>query len=520
MFKKVICHLLIVAVIALNTGCASILNGKNQKVLVMTGASDASVFINDVKQGTGANVITKMARDFNPKQIKVERPGYKPEYSVHRQSKRSWLYIVSWIPFVVVYFLPPLLDRGPKAYNYTKETSLSAKRKVSSKGTDQKFMILKNINFDVKSEDFSIERIDYKRFKKGKSSKSGDQTTSKEDIVVDNSIFSSALNAALFETGFIDTTESLLKSRSNNTYVNARVTKLKFTTITSYKGFYNRSLICETTIDWEFMDKYNQVKVKKSSTAKSGEFCEYSSASKDDDKMNVIQRAVQDAITNSFYEVLEQPATAEWMKSTSDAVTTEKLELVEIKRGTLAKDMKGSIEATTVILTNKGHGSGCVIGTEGYIVTSFHVVATVDSAIKVAFKDGDTAIAKVVRVSEFSDLALLKVNKTCKFAFNVNAKPDFEVADEVFAIGTPASVELGQTVSKGIISGIRKEDGGLELIQTDVSVNPGNSGGALVKRDGTFIGVVNAKISGKGLEGLGFCTPAGQILDQLKVKFK
>ncbi|MBL7923966.1 MAG: trypsin-like peptidase domain-containing protein, partial [Bacteroidia bacterium] len=463
MWNKLISLTLAVAILLLTNGCASVLNGRTQTVMVKTGASDAVVYVNDQRQGSGSMVRTRMARDFNPKQIKVERPGYKPEYAVHRQTKKSWLYIVSWIPFGVFYLLPPLLDRGPKAYNYTSETGLSTHRKVNSKASDQKYMVLKNVNFDVKGEDFIIEKIDFKRFKKGKSSKSGDQTNLNEDIKVDNSIFSNALNAALFETGFIDTSGSILKSRTNNTYVNARVSKMKFITITSYKGYYNRSLICETTIDWEFMDKYSQVKVKKTSTAKSGEFCEYAnvlSSKNDEDKLNVIQRAVQDAITNSFYEVIDQSATREWLKVSSDSAGMVRYEPLQIQRGNVARDMKSSIEATTVILTDKGHGSGCVVGTEGYVVTSFHVIAGVDSAIKVAFKDGDTAIATVIRSSEYADLALLKVKKTCKFAFMVSQKPDFEVADEVFAIGTPASVELGQTVSKGIVSGLRKEDAG------------------------------------------------------------
>lgn len=295
---------------------------------------------------------------------------------------------------------------------------------------------------------------------------------------------------------------------------------MNFTQVVSYKGSYNRSLICQATINWEFLDKYGQVKFKKTSTAKSGEFCTYSSgASSSDGQLNVIQSAVQDAISNSFFDVLADPKAKEFLKS-SDVSTTIALETLNINRGKLVTDMKSGVEATTVILTNKGHGSGCVVGTDGYIVTSFHVVAGVDSTLKVAFKDGDTAVATIVRTSELADLALLKVKKTCIYAFNVTLTPDFEVADEVFAIGTPASVELGQTVSKGIISATRKEVGGVELIQTDVSVNPGNSGGSLLKRDGTFIGVVNAKISGKGLEGLGFCTPASQIIKELKVNFK
>ncbi len=520
MFKKAISYLLIVSIIFMSNGCASILNGKFQKVQVYTGSSESSVYVNDVKQGSGTVVKSRMQRDFYPKQIKVERPGYKPVYAVHRQSKRSPLKILSFVPFMALFIFTPLLDRFPKAFDYAKSMNLEVDRKVNSKDSTQKYMVLKNVKFDVKKEDFTIEKIDYKRFKKGKNSKKGDTEKYEEDIAVDNSIFSNALNAALYDAGYIDTSGVILKSKMNNTYVNASVSKMKFTQVVSYKGSYNRSLICLATIDWEFLDKYDQVKFKKTSTAKSGEFCTYSSGGQSSNQqLNVIQSAVQDAISNSFYDVLADPKAKDFLKS-SDINPAIALETLNIPRGKLVTDMKSGVEATTVILTNKGHGSGCVVSTDGYIVTSFHVVAGVDSTLKVAFKDGDTAVAVIVRSSELADLALLKVKKTCKYAFNVTLNPDFEVADEVFAIGTPASVELGQTVSKGIISATRKEVGGVELIQTDVSVNPGNSGGSLLKRDGTFIGVVNAKISGKGLEGLGFCTPAAQIIKELKINFK
>ena len=523
MFKSLISYTLIASILFLSSGCASILNGKYQTVMVHTGASDAVVYVNNKKQGTGSDVRAKMQRDYGAKQVKVERPGYKSEYLVHRQSKKSGLVILSWIPFGIFYLVPPLMDRGPKSFNYTKEVTLKNSRKVNSKNADQKYVIMKNINFDVKKEDFLVESIDYKRFKKGKSSKSGDRSTLGEDIKVDNSIFSTALNNALLESGFIDTTAGVLKTKMNTTYVNARVSKMKFTTVNSYKGYYNRSIICESTIDWEFMDKYDQVKFKKTVVGKSGEFCSFPDEnlnSKEGQEMSVIQRVVQDAITNSFYELLDNKEAKEWLKVVPDSLGKSTLPVLTINRGTAVKDIKSAMEATTVIMTNKGHGSGCVVGSDGYIVTSFHVVANVDSNIKVLFNNGDTVLAKVERISEISDLALLKVKRTCKASYLISETPAYEIADEVFAVGTPAAIDLGQTVSKGIISGIRKETNGVELIQTDVSVNPGNSGGALIKRDGTFVGVVNAKISGGGMEGLGFCTPAKQIISELKLNFK
>ena len=78
-------------------------------------------------------------------------------------------------------------------------------------------------------------------------------------------------------------------------------------------------------------------------------------------------------------------------------------------------------------------------------------------------------------------------------------------------------MELSQTVSKGIVSAIRKSGDKHTIIQTDVSVNPGNSGGPLLKLPGVFIGVVNSKISGGRIEGLGFCTPVSDVIEFLKL---
>ncbi|MFZ9055260.1 MAG: trypsin-like peptidase domain-containing protein, partial [Flavobacteriales bacterium] len=75
------------------------------------------------------------------------------------------------------------------------------------------------------------------------------------------------------------------------------------------------------------------------------------------------------------------------------------------------------------------------------------------------------------------------------------------------------------SVTKGIISGKRK-DGNRTLIQTDVSISPGNSGGALIDSDGTLIGVVNEKVLGTGVEGIGFAIPAAVLSEALMLEFK
>jgi len=88
------------------------------------------------------------------------------------------------------------------------------------------------------------------------------------------------------------------------------------------------------------------------------------------------------------------------------------------------------------------------------------------------------------------------------------------------AIGTPEKIEFGQSLSKGIISGIRKTNN-LDFIQTTAKINIGNSGGALTsKKNGALIGIINTKLLGVGIEDLGFATPASKIKKGLNITFK
>ena len=161
-------------------------------------------------------------------------------------------------------------------------------------------------------------------------------------------------------------------------------------------------------------------------------------------------------------------------------------------------------------------GSGVIITSDGYIITNFHVVANADK-LTVIDREGKEYAAKLIRKNESLDLALLKIEKAnFKKTYVIPSAKNYTIGDDIFVIGTPTSVELGQTISKGIISGNRTFDQN-NFIQTDASVNGGNSGGALTKKSGELIGIVNAKISGLGVEGLGFSIPAELIITGLSI---
>lgn len=169
---------------------------------------------------------------------------------------------------------------------------------------------------------------------------------------------------------------------------------------------------------------------------------------------------------------------------------------------------------------SQGAGSGVIISKDGYIVTNNHVVSGATS-LKVTTTDGTEYDASVVGNDSQTDLAVIKVDANNLQAATLGDSDILQVGDPAIAIGNPLG-ELGGTVTTGIISAtdrqITIDDETMTLLQTDAAINPGNSGGGLFNADGNLIGIVNAKESSTGIEGLGFAipiTPAQDIITEL-----
>ena len=123
----------------------------------------------------------------------------------------------------------------------------------------------------------------------------------------------------------------------------------------------------------------------------------------------------------------------------------------------------------------------------------------------------------VVRVNKFRDLALLKVTKTFEKAFVVSSTKTFKNMQDAYTIGAPKSLELGQSISAGVISNERKANNN-NLLQLGMSVNSGNSGGPLFDATGILHGVIVSKLVGENTEGVSFAIPSYLIEEYLKIK--
>lgn len=164
-----------------------------------------------------------------------------------------------------------------------------------------------------------------------------------------------------------------------------------------------------------------------------------------------------------------------------------------------------------------GSGSGVLFGytdNMSFIVTCHHVIEGCN-AFEIVLSNGEILKAQLVGGDDKSDIAVLSVDKTnLTYVSWFNDTDTLRLGSTVICIGNPLGTLPG-SVSTGVVSYLNREIqvdayNSMKLIQTDVAINSGNSGGGLFNAAGALIGIVNAKYSSTGIEGLGFAIPANQ----------
>lgn len=170
----------------------------------------------------------------------------------------------------------------------------------------------------------------------------------------------------------------------------------------------------------------------------------------------------------------------------------------------------------------RGVGSGFIISADGYVMTNAHVVDGADE-VYVTLTDKREFKAKIVGADKRTDVALVKIDGANLPRLTLGDSDKIRVGEWVIAIGSPFG--LDNSVTAGIISAKARDTGDyLPLIQTDVAVNPGNSGGPLINMRGEVVGI-NSQIYSRsgGYMGISFAVPideAMRVTEQLKATGK
>ncbi len=171
-------------------------------------------------------------------------------------------------------------------------------------------------------------------------------------------------------------------------------------------------------------------------------------------------------------------------------------------------------DAVVTVSAGMGHGSGFVIS-ENLILTNHHVVGE-SKSVAIKFSNGLQLIGKVIASNLGRDVAVVKVDATLPKYFRLSKNTPVLGAD-VYAIGTPLDEKLHSTISRGIISALRVVQN-KTLIQSDINIHPGSSGGPLLYKSGTVVGIAVSKFAvNKTSQGISFFIPIDDALKSLKV---
>lgn len=198
--------------------------------------------------------------------------------------------------------------------------------------------------------------------------------------------------------------------------------------------------------------------------------------------------------------------------SFSDAVKKASPSVVSINvyrpKGIRESDLLGPDKK--IIDISVGIGSGVILSNDGYIVTSYHVIAGTQETISINFYNGKRRIAKVVDYDQQMDIAILKTELQGLTSATLANSENVNVGDIVMAIGSPFALDM--SVSLGIVSAWTMTNKGYKLIQTDASINTGNSGGALINNLGEVIGINRSIYTKNGAQtGINHAIPIERV---------
>ncbi|MDQ4420831.1 S1C family serine protease [Sphingobium sp. DEHP117] len=183
-----------------------------------------------------------------------------------------------------------------------------------------------------------------------------------------------------------------------------------------------------------------------------------------------------------------------------------------------AKNLSTAVGSTVLVQSGSGHGSGFLISRDGYFLTNNHVVAGA-KYVKLRWSDGLEELGEVIRVDKGRDVALVKGAARDRTPLRISEQA-IAVGSDIYAIGAPLDPAFQNSVTKGILSARRIEDG-YSYLQSDVAVNPGNSGGPLVTAQGDVIGItVKGVRIGEASQSINFFIPAHEALEFLSIRGK
>ena len=458
-------------------GCCINSFAQTQKIEIQT-FPNSSIYI-DGKQclKVDGKFLTPLNKD--PKQLKVTRPGYRDEYLSLWQKTKSNFYDQK----IVVSNDKPTIN----PWNDSLKTLTFNLKKYKIKDNIFKVNYFPNLKnqTDIYSHSPIYDLIFEEKFRR-----------------LDLSCIKSILQKNNYEND-----KKKLMSFFSDITLDLVINELTYIQ-KDYDGIFGPgSIAIETSITWLMINTYGDTIHKTTNKAISGQFCyktlreieiPYKEACVNSIENNLIEFVNNEKKLNIISEESFQPL----FISTQECINS-----------TISK----AIESSVTIQQKDKKGSGFIINENGYIITLAHLISDT-SNLKVVLNNGKTYIPKIIRFSPLYNLALIKVDTNQIMVNKIKLNSNIEIATDIFAVGNNHTEKYSHFISKGIISGVRKLENDLNIIQTDAGVNINSQGGAIININGDIIGIIYSKLTGIGIEGVTFGIPIYEVFEKLNIK--
>lgn len=530
-----------IVLILIQTSCVSILYPRKQKIIINTKDNNAKVYVDNRLVGKGRTVTTRVRKQ-GTKQVVVESPNKKTNYYVLVPQKRTilfWPLYLCNITNLYGFLLDPMAIYG---VSYQKENAMSADLKNAERKDGEKYITLESIKLDIKDKDkdlkdfilnyskelnSKIQQVERKRENKEKKKEERKKRKGKiqefnndKEVKYDNTRFSDDIIKTLKELGYIDTLNKVFHDNVNTIQLEGKIKQASIFNI--YGKLNSKFYRGKVEMVWYIKNTYGELYDSLKNDSYSGDFCvSYENINNKDAYDDVFYKMFSDAVDNNFLDILTSSQFKKHLKVEKEEVKLPLLTL-PVPTNLVSSISDATIASVIVKRGDGGHGSGFAVSNDGYIITNYHVIAgdklDKQEKVSVILQSGNEIPATVVRFNKAKDIALLKVDNKFEKSFKLSNQKTYKNFMDVYTIGAPQSVELGQTVSKGIISNERTTNNEVKL-QLSMSTNFGNSGGPLFDQNGTLHGVITSKLVGFATEGISFAVPSYLINDYLNVDY-
>ncbi|MFT3884743.1 MAG: trypsin-like peptidase domain-containing protein [Flavobacteriales bacterium] len=493
------------AIVLFTTGCASMMNKGKQSLVINSAPQGATVYENGAEVGRTPYTYTYDKLDGGPVKFELRKEGLEDRVFELKPRSANGLLLVDALLLNIPYYLGDA--NSPARYSFPeKELVLNMYKVMPTDVQRAELPVVTMVNSARKAQ---YGKLDAKTLTTGSRALNGLEYPEQSTNSLIMAMRTSYVDARTVRQGTQKGDEAIRRAK---VFLRPVLKDLDMHLTTLDERAYGE---VNMDMDWEFrsgIDKDSVLFVISKHTV----YPVFNEPPTD-----VLANASKDAgrrllEEEGLYERLQKVFTLGLSRSKGEAVTLTRPTPIPFSG---RKDMLSAlVKAVVTVETQEGHGSGFLVSNDGYLITNAHVVRDA-STVKVRFQQGFTLDGVVAKVNRDFDVALIKTPGNDLAALAIGNDSTLQLGEELFAIGTPLDEKLGQTVTRGIMSG-RREFDGRSYLQTDVSINPGNSGGPLIDETGKVVGVATLKIKEEGVQGIGFGVPIGKALEMLNLSFQ